>query len=65
MNGTSHAVGPCPPLIAPRQLQIPVLMEETAELLPNQCLVRFRGMVGRSPLLAALHVPHGVQHRAI
>jgi hypothetical protein len=26
-------------------MQVPVLTEETAELLPNQCLVRFRGMV--------------------
>ncbi|KAL4424256.1 hypothetical protein ABPG75_001557 [Micractinium tetrahymenae] len=26
--------------------QVPVLTEDTADLLPNQCLVRFRGMVG-------------------
>jgi hypothetical protein len=27
------------------QLQIPFLTEDTAELLPNQCLVRYRGLV--------------------
>lgn len=25
--------------------QVPILTEETAEQLPNQCLVRYRGMV--------------------
>lgn len=33
------------------RLQIPILTEETAELLPNQCLVRYRGLV--SPYRAA------------
>lgn len=34
-------------LVADPQLcaQVPVLTEDTAELVPNQCLVRFRGMV--------------------
>ena len=26
-------------------LQVPILTEDTAELLPNHCLVRFTGMV--------------------
>lgn len=62
-------------LIVPCPLQVPLLTEESAEALPNQCLVRFRGMVRpqwplrRPPapphLLCLTHYPclcwHGTQ----
>ena len=37
----------------PYNHQVPILTEDTAEQLPNQCLVRFRGMVRAPPAVAA------------
>ena len=40
-------------LAAPVAMQVPVLTEDTAELLPNQCLVRFKGLVSHHLLWRA------------